>query len=585
MTNAVRIPQTAPFDEQARQQLDQVLGTASLVQRAWLSGFLAGIDAATAPAGTAAATAVQPAEPLAILFLSESGNAERLAHEAAALARKSGFKPKVIDFADLDASSLVGERRLLVIAATWGEGEPPARATRAYHELMQATAPRLDDTAFSVLALGDSAYAQFCATGKAIDERLAELGARRVAPRIDCDLDFEAPAAAWLRTSLDALAPPRSQPTNVVAVDFAARAGAESGAREIVTAEVLEHVNLNSSRSDKQTIHLVLGFDGAMPAYEPGDSLDLFPENDPALAEAVLAAVGLSGDDRLRAALVGERDITTLSAPVVERYAASFGTPELRQLVSAGETAKWVEGRQLIDLLGAFPSRLSADELVALTRPLPPRAYSVASSRREVGDEAHLLVAPVRYHSHGRDRAGVASTYVADRIKPGARLRVRLKPNRHFRLPSPETDIIMIGPGTGIAPFRAFVQERRAVAATGRNWLFFGDRRFTHDFLYQLEWQQALKDGSLARLDLAFSRDTPAKVYVQHRLWEARRDLVDWLDRGAHLFVCGDAKAMAKDVRTALVNAIADVRAVGAEVAEQEVATLERDRRYLQDVY
>ncbi|HEX2725229.1 MAG TPA: sulfite reductase subunit alpha, partial [Beijerinckiaceae bacterium] len=237
------------------------------------------------------------------------------------------------------------------------------------------------------------------------------------------------------------------------------------------------------------------------------------------------------------------------------------------------------------DLLETFPASLERDQLLALTRPLPPRAYSIASSRTEVGDEAHLLIAAVRYETHGRARAGVASTYVADRLKTGGTVKVALKPNRHFRLPDAATDIIMVGPGTGIAPFRAFVQERRATGASGRNWLFFGNRRFTHDFLYQLEWQEALADGSLARLDLAFSRDAPEKVYVQDRLWAQRRDVVDWLESGARLYVCGDAKAMAKDVRAALARILADVKALSPEAAEAAVTGLDRDRRYLQDVY
>ena len=276
-------------------------------------------------------------------------------------------------------------------------------------------------------------------------------------------------------------------------------------------------------------------------------------------------------------ALIAERDITTLSAKTLETFAAETGHAEVRRLLDEGQARAWIEGRQLIDLVEAFPVSLTAEQLTALTRPLPPRAYSIASSRKEVGEEAHLLIAAVRYETHGRARGGVASTFVADRLKTGAAARVRLKPNKHFRLPDPSTDIIMIGPGTGIAPFRAFVQERRAIGASGRSWLFFGDRHYTHDFLYQLEWQDALKDGSLTKIDLAFSRDTPQKVYVQHRLWERRRDLVDWLDNGAQLYVCGDAKAMAKDVRAALVAAYADVKALSPDAAELAVTELERE--------
>jgi sulfite reductase (NADPH) flavoprotein alpha-component len=582
MSATALLPQTAPFGDDDRHSLDRVLSSASAVQRAWLAGFLAGIDAATAPAAVPVAE-TRAAEPLTILFASESGNSERLAQDAAKLARKSGFKPKIVDFADLNLADLTSAKRLIVIAATWGEGEPPARAARAYAELMGDAAPRLDGVKFGVLALGDTAYADFCAIGKAIDARLATLGAERVVERVDCDLDFEAPAASWIKGSLETLAPPRESAGNVVSVDFAARAGAEIS-RDPVTAEVTEHINLNSSRSDKETVHLALGFENGAPAYEPGDSLELYPENDPALVDAILRASGLGSDDAARTALLAERDITTLSVKTLETFAATTGHREVRELLDSGARG-WIEGRQLIDLVEAFPAALTAAELTGLTRPLPPRAYSIASSRKEVGDEAHLLVAAVRYETHGRARTGVASTHVADRLRAGASVRVRVKPNKHFHLPDPATDIIMVGPGTGVAPFRAFVQERRAIGATGRSWLFFGDRRFTHDFLYQLEWQDALKDGSLSRIDLAFSRDTPEKVYVQHRLWERRAEVVDWLENGARLYVCGDAKAMAKDVRAALVRSYADVKALSPDAAEAAVANLERDRRYLQDVY
>jgi sulfite reductase (NADPH) flavoprotein alpha-component len=298
-----------------------------------------------------------------------------------------------------------------------------------------------------------------------------------------------------------------------------------------------------------------------------------------------LKAAGLSSDDALRAELTKSRDVTTLSLKTLETYAAETGHRYVKELIESGGAREWIAGRQLIDLIEYFPIALSADQLRKLTRPLAPRAYSIASSRREVGEEAHLLISAVRYECFGRARQGVASCYVADRLKKGQRLRVKLRPNKHFALPAPDQDIIMVGPGTGIAPFRAFVQERRAVGASGRSWLFFGDRRFTHDFLYQLEWQEALKDGALTRMDIAFSRDTPEKTYVQHRMWEKRRDLVDWLDNGATFYVCGDAKNMAKDVRATLVNAYADVKGLSAEAAEKAVSDLDRAHRYLQDTY
>jgi sulfite reductase (NADPH) flavoprotein alpha-component len=581
MSAFAAIPKTAPFSEEDVALLNRVVGPASPLQRAWLAGFLAGVESVSWQAQPAASA--KPAEPLTVVFASESGNSEKLAGDVARNARKLGFKPTVVDMADLKLSALAQAKRLIVIAATWGEGEPPARVGRVYAELMGEGAPRLDGVEFGVLALGDTAYAEFCAVGRRIDERLAALGGKRAVARVDCDLDFAEPAARWIGDALKALAPPEAARGRVIEVDFGKPAA--SPVTDIVEAEIVEHVNLNSSRSAKQTIHLALAFDGAAPAYEPGDSLDLYAENDPAYVDELLTLAGLAGDEALRSEFIASRDVTTLSLKTLETYVAQTGHQYVKALIADGQARDWIGGRQLIDLIAHFPIALDADKLRALMRPLAPRAYSIASSRREFADEAHLLISAVRYKTHGRARKGVASNFIAERRRRGERVRVRLKPNRHFRLPAPDQDIVMVGPGTGVAPFRAFVQERRATGASGKSWLFFGDRNFTHDFLYQLDWQEALKDGSLTRMDVAFSRDTPEKRYVQHRLWEKRRDLIDWLDNGAHFYVCGDAKYMAKDVRSTLTRAYADVKRLAPEAAEQAVATLEREKRYLQDVY
>jgi len=576
------IPKTAPFSEEDVALLNRVVGPASAVQRAWLAGFLAGVESATGQQVQPAQPA-QPAQPLTIVYASESGNSEKLAGDIAKAARKNGLKPTIIDMADLELSALTSAKRLVVIAATWGEGDPPARAVRTYNELMGEGAPRLDGVEFGVLALGDTAYVEFCAIGKKIDERLAALGGKRVVDRVDCDLDFAEPAARWIGDAVKVLTPPNAG-GRVIEVDFGGKPAAPAST-DIIEAEITEHVDLNSSRSDKETIHLALSFENGAPAYEPGDSLDLYPENDPAYVDELLKFAGLAGDGKLRSDFIKSRDVTTLSLKTVETYAEKTGHQYVKALIAEGQAREWIAGRQLIDLIATFPIALDAETLRALTRPLAPRAYSIASSRREVGDEAHLLISAVRYDSHGRQRKGVASNFVAERLKRGGRVRVKLKPNKHFALPAPDKDIIMVGPGTGVAPFRAFVQERRATEASGRSWLFFGDRTFTHDFLYQLDWQDALKDGALTRMDVAFSRDTPEKIYVQHKLWDRRAELVEWLDGGATFYVCGDAKAMAKDVRAALVRAFADVKALSPEAAEQAVVTLEREKRYLQDTY
>jgi len=575
------IPKTAPFSEEDVELLNRVVAPASPVQRAWLAGFLAGVEHASG--GAQAAAPPTAAEPLTIVFASESGNCETLAGDVAKQARRLGFKPRVIDMADLELADLTKAKRLVVIAATWGEGEPPARAARVYGELMGEGAPRLDGVEYGVLALGDTAYAEFCAVGKRIDERLAALGAKRAVERVDCDLDFAKPAADWIGGALKVLTPPDAGRGRVIEVDFSNKPSVSPNT-DVVEAEIIEHVNLNSSRSAKETIHLALGFDGAAPAYEPGASLDLYAENDPAYVDELLKLAGVK-DDGLREEFVKSRDVTTLSLKTLENYVERTGHQYVKALLVQGEAPQWIAGRQLIDLIANFPIALNPDHLRALTRPLAPRAYSIASSRREFEDEVHLLISAVRYDAFGRARKGVASNFVAERLKRGDRVRVKLKPNRHFALPDPGRDIIMVGPGTGVAPFRAFVQERRATQASGKSWLFFGDRSFTHDFLYQLDWQEALADGALTRMDVAFSRDRPEKTYVQHKLWDRRRELVAWLDNGAHFYVCGDAKAMAKDVRATLTRAFADVKALTPEAAEEAVSQMERDKRYLQDTY
>jgi sulfite reductase (NADPH) flavoprotein alpha-component len=591
------IPTHAPFAPEEIESLNRVVGPASPIQRAWLAGFLAGVDAAAAgsaaavSAGAQAAAApqpaapAQPAEPLTIVYATESGNSERLAGDMAKAARKLNLKPTLIDMADLEMADLAKAKRLVFIAATWGEGDPPGRAVRAYNEFMSDAAPKLEGVQFGVLALGDTAYADFCGVGKKIDARLEALGGKRVADRVDCDLDFEEPAGKWIDSTLKVLAPPQDAASNrVIAVDFSAKPAAAENLGPF-EAEVGELIDLNSSQSDKETYHLELSFDGAAPAYKPGDSLDLFAENDPDYVDDLLKAAGLAADTALRAELIKNRDVTTLSLKAVETYAELTGHQYVKELIASGEAKAWIVGRQLVDLITHFPIALTAEHLRKITRPLAPRAYSIASSRREVGEEAHLLVSAVRYEAFGRARKGVASTYVADRLKKGQKVRVKLKPNKHFALPAPDQDIIMVGPGTGVAPFRAFVQERRATNATGRSWLFFGDRQFTHDFLYQIEWQDALKDGALTRMDVAFSRDTPEKVYVQNKMWEQRRDLIAWLDNGATFYVCGEAKHMAKDVRAMLVKAYADVKGLSAEAAEKAVSDLDRAHRYLADTY
>jgi sulfite reductase (NADPH) flavoprotein alpha-component len=574
MAQPVLLPGSAPFGADQISALNTVFSVATVEQRAWLSGFLAGVQAANAPATAAPAAPPKARVPLTILFGTESGNAEALAAAARKAAAKLGFAVKVVDMASTTPAEMAAVPNLLLIASTWGEGDPPQRAVDFHEALMADTAPRFEKTKFAVLALGDRAYAQYCEVGRRMDERLAALGGTRIADRIDCDLDYETPAKGWIDAALERIARESTETvmavedTSVIHVDFA-RSQAETWTRaNPFAAEITDHVRVTGSRSISDTRHIELSIEGAGIAYEPGDALGIVPRNDPALVDAVLAAAGLAGNETLRTALRDQYDITTLTAKQIADHAALANT--------SAPPADWAFGRQVLDLLEAAPVKLSPEQLTGLLRPLPPRYYSIASSRAAVGEEAHLLVAGVRYRTHGRDRSGVASIDLNERRATGETVPVFLRANPHFRLPSdPSRPIIMIGPGTGVAPFRGFMQEREATGAKGKNWLVFGHRTFMHDFLYQLEWQDWIKSGLLSRIDVAFSRDQPEKRYVQHALLDAADRLKGWVAEGAAIYVCGDAAAMARDVHDALIQIL------GKDTLDQT----RRDGRYLRDVY
>jgi sulfite reductase (NADPH) flavoprotein alpha-component len=573
------LPRTAPFPQDQIDALNRVISGSSAEQRAWLSGYLAGVQAANDP--QAAAPAAPPAKkaPLAILFATESGNSEALAQQARKAAGKLGFAAKVFDMADVTPAEMAAQENLLVIAATWGEGDPPQRGQDFYEALLGDAAPRFEQTRFAVLALGDRAYARFCEVGRRIDERLVALGGTRIVDRIDCDLDYAVPASGWIDSALERLnAEVGGAGASVIHVDFARSADGIAASKSApFSGEITEHVRLSGSRSSSDTYHVAVSLEGSGIAYEPGDALGVVPSNDPALVDAVLALTA-GANDGLREALSKRLDITTLTAKQIEDFARITGI--------AAPADGWAAGRQVIDLLELAPRALNREQLTGLLRPLPPRYYSIASSRKAVGEEAHLLVAAVRYATHGRDRAGVASVDMTDRHKAGGHLDVFLRPNPHFRLPAdPSRKVIMVGPGTGVAPFRGFLQEREAVGATGGNWLVFGHRNYLHDFLYQVEWQDWLQSKLLTRLDVAFSRDQPEKRYVQHALWDARRDLYAWLKDGAALYVCGDANAMAKDVHAVLLKILADQGGLDEAGAKAELDAIRRDGRYFRDVY
>jgi len=592
------LPKNAPFTAEDIDVLNQLVQRATPLQRSWLSGFLAGLDAAQgggAQAGIVAAPqqAARPRTPLTILYGSESGNTETLALKTKKLAAKLNYDAKVVDMADADLAAIAKVKNLIVYISTWGEGDPPQRAADFYAALMADGAPRFEGVRFAVLALGDTAYVNFCETGRRIDARLEALGAVRAADRQDLDLDFQKAAAAWTDKALEVFAPADAPPANtVVHVDFKGAPAADEDdeprftAENPIEAEVATLVNLNGTGSTRETWHVEFAVDDPAFVYKPGDAIGLYPENDPALAEDMLKAVGLAGDAALKQRLVTSFDITTLSRPAVDGYAKLTGRKDVAKLLEDGELAKFASDRQLIDLFESFPEKLAADQFVKLLRPLPGRLYSVASSLKAHAGEAHLLVGAVRWSSHGRARNGVTSTYLADRCKAGTKARIYVKPNKHFGLPADGArPIVMIGAGTGIAPYRGFIEERAENGDKGKSWLFFGERNFSNDFLYQLEWQDHLASGTLSRIDVAFSRDQPEKIYVQHRLWEHRDELLKWLDDGAHIYVCGDEKGMAKDVDAMLVKILAGKAKGDEEAGRATLKELTKAGRYQRDVY
>lgn len=569
----------------------------------WASGYLAGLAAHTIRQPAAATPAAADAAVRATLvYGSQTGNARRQAETLARELEQAGLPVRVVRADAYPLRELPAERLLYVVVSTQGDGDPPDDARAFVEHLGGRRAPRLSQLRYAVLGLGDSSYPKFCAVGTQIDERLAALGAERLFARGEADVDIETAAAPWRRTALTqarvVLEPPPALATVTPLRSTAAPPDAAVWSRERpFMAPLLSNRRIVGRDSGEDVRHVELSLQGSDLHYRPGDALGVWSTQPPALVDAVLAALRADREHSVTIAgetlpfaqwLSGRRELTRLTRPFVAAHAQRARSAALDAALAAdGADAlrALLDGHQLIDLLRRFPAPWDAADFVATLRPLAPRLYSIASSRAAVGDEAHLTVAVVGYEAFGEARIGSASRFLADRAE-GDAVPVFIEPNERFRLPEdPARDIVMIGPGTGVAPFRGFVQERIETAASGRNWLFFGHRHFRSDFLYQTEWQQAHRDGHLHRIDVAFSRDRPEKVYVQHALRRRGRELYDWIENGAHLYVCGDASRMARDVDAALRGIAVTHGGHDAESAAEWLAALAADRRYSRDVY
>lgn len=629
----------SPFNQEQAEMLNRLLATLSEHQRVWLSGFLtASVPAAALqPTAVAVGGAVAAPTPVAtgvvteavskevtILYGSQTGNSQGLAEQYGKKLKDDGFDVTVVSMSDFKPNALKKIKNLLVIVSTHGEGDPPDSAMTFYDFLHSKRAPKLDDLQFSVLALGDTSYELFCQTGKDFDKRLEELGGKRLSDRVDCDLDFDEPADQWfasvlakLKESTAAVSEANAEAAaTTVGAAFGTMAGfAVNGAAGTASvavpeqpaysrtnpfmAEVLENLNLNGRGSKRETRHLELSLEGSKLDYEPGDCLAVYPENQPQLVDDLIQQLGWNEDELvplnskgelgpLREALQRHYEITVLSKPLLEKAAEYISNSDFARLLEDGDRLKeYVQGRDLLDLLQDFgPWDASPQQFVSTLRKLPARQYSIASSLKAYPDEAHLTIRTVRYHAHGRDRYGVCSVYCSEQLQPGDQVPVYVHRNPNFKLPQDsDAPIIMIGPGTGVAPFRAFMQEREEIGAEGRSWLFYGDQHFLTDFLYQTEWQAWLKQGVLTRMDVAFSRDTDRKVYVQHRMLEKQKEFYKWLEEGAYVYVCGDEKRMAHDVHDTLLTIIEQEGGISREQAEERLATMQREKRYQRDVY
>ncbi|MGG0045948.1 assimilatory sulfite reductase (NADPH) flavoprotein subunit [Bacillus subtilis] len=596
----------SPFNQEQAELLNRLLPTLTESQKIWLSGYLSAQsvsaqETAGAPAAAVSAEAPAVSKEVTVLYGSQTGNAQGLAENAGKQLEQSGFQVTVSSMSDFKPNQLKKVTNLLIVVSTHGEGEPPDNAL-SFHEFLHGRrAPKFEDLRFSVLALGDSSYEFFCQTGKEFDQRLEELGGKRISPRVDCDLDYDEPAAEWLEGVVKGLNEAGGG-TAAPAPAAASQTGESSYSRtNPFRAEVLENLNLNGRGSNKETRHVELSLEGSGLTYEPGDSLGVYPENDPELVELLLkemnwdpeeiVTLNKQGDVRpLKEALISHYEITVLTKPLLEQAAQLTGNDELRELLAPGneENVKaYIEGRDLLDFVRDYgPFSVSAQEFVSILRKMPARLYSIASSLSANPDEVHLTIGAVRYDAHGRERKGVCSILCAERLQPGDTLPVYVQHNQNFKLPKdPETPIIMVGPGTGVAPFRSFMQEREETGAEGKAWMFFGDQHFVTDFLYQTEWQNWLKDGVLTKMDVAFSRDTEEKVYVQHRMLEHSAELFEWLQEGAAVYICGDEKHMAHDVHNTLLEIIEKEGNMSREEAEAYLADMQQQKRYQRDVY
>jgi len=597
-----------PFSESQANQLNEVLPGLDSRQFQWLNGYLTGIETALhdaplakpQPETTPQAEAAVQQSPIWILYGSHTGNCENLAKETAKRMTQIGRETKVSDMDTFKTKNLKKIKELLVIVSTDGEGDPPPQAEEFLEFLQGKRAPKLDHISYSVLALGDSSYAEFCQTGKDFDTALAKKGAHKIKDRVDCDVDFEDNFEDWIKdiSSKSGMSVGNNGELVGAGIPKAAETSSETiyGRKNPFPATVLQKINLNGRDSTKETIHLELDLAESQLKYEPGDALGIYALNNIKLVQSIIDKLGFSGNEEvkthqgskpLKEALISDYELTTVTNLSLKHYIELTKSEQLQKISEdKAALADYLYGRDILDLISEEEYDFSPQSFISILRKNMPRMYSIASSQEEVEDEVHILVSSVRYQAHGRDKEGLCSSFLADQIQEDDKIKVFIDPNSRFKLPEDASKpIIMVGPGTGVAPFRSFIQQRDTQENAGKSWLFFGDRNFTSDFLYQTEWLQYRKEGLLTQADIAFSRDQKEKIYVQHKMLEKGNELFQWLEEGAHFYVCGDKDRMAKDVEKALNKVVQEHGQMTEDQAKEYVKQLRKAGKYQTDVY
>ncbi|MCL9644075.1 NADPH-dependent assimilatory sulfite reductase flavoprotein subunit [Rahnella bonaserana] len=589
-----------PLTPEQMARLQSAIGDYSPTQMAWLSGYFWGM-VNQQPGAVAAAAPVQAAASVTLISASQTGNARRVAEQLRDDLTAAKINVNLVNAGDYKFKQIGQEKLLLIVASTQGEGEQAEEAVALHKFLQSKKAPQMKDTAFAVFALGDTSYEFFCQAGKDFDTRLGELGAERLLDRVDADVEYKEAAENWRKRIVDVLkqrvpADTGAQPAPTLAGSVNQVDSSPYTKEAPLTATLSVNQKITGRDSDKDVRHLEIELGDSGLRYQPGDALGIWFENDPQLVQEIVELLWLKGDEivevndkklSLSDALQHHIELTQNTTPIIEKYAALCRDEHLTGLLADKPALQqYAQTVPFADMVRRAPTELDAQQLVDLLRPLTPRLYSIASSQAETESEVHITVGVVRYDIDGRARTGGASGYLADRLQEDGEVKVFIEHNDNFRLPAnPEAPVIMIGPGTGIAPFRAFMQQRDNDGASGKNWLFFGNPHFTDDFLYQVEWQRYVKDGLLTHISLAWSRDQAEKVYVQDKLREQGAEVWQWLQEGAHVYVCGDANRMAKDVEQALLEIIAEYGVMDLETADEYLSELRLDRRYQRDVY